>query len=90
MENLIQGIKKLIIEVLDIEDLTVEDFKDDQIIFGEGLGLDSIDALELGVALAKKYNITIQNDSQEMHQHFTTPATIAEFIRSCQSNQDLS
>ena len=50
-------LKNLIITSLELEDITEADIKDDEPLFGEGLGLDSIDALELGMALKRKYNI---------------------------------
>lgn len=60
MHNLENEIKELIIESLGLEDLTKEDIDSTEPLFGTGLGLDSIDALELGIALKKKYNLQIQ------------------------------
>ncbi len=51
-------IKNLIISSLDLEDMSPEDIQDEEPLFTEGLGLDSIDALELGMAIRKKYNLT--------------------------------
>lgn len=87
MDDLVQEVKQFIIDTLDLEDVTVTDIEDDQTIFGEGLGLDSIDALELGVALSKKYNISIQQESEELHQHFSSPRAIAQFISDSQESQ---
>ena len=50
-----EELKKLIIEVLELEEITPDDIKTDEALFIDGLGLDSIDALELGMALKKKY-----------------------------------
>ena len=58
MEN---EIKLLIIESLFLEDIKPEDIKNDEALFGDGLGLDSIDALELGIALQRKYGIMIKD-----------------------------
>ena len=58
-------LKKLIITSLELEDITEADIKDDEPLFGEGLGLDSIDALELGMALKRKYNIVLKSDKEE-------------------------
>jgi acyl carrier protein len=80
VDDLIKDIKELIVDTLKPEDLTPEQIEDDQIIFGEGLGFDSIDALELGVALSKKYNIVLKQDSESLHEHFATPRAIAEFV----------
>ncbi|NNM58889.1 MAG: acyl carrier protein [Legionellales bacterium] len=73
-------IKQLIINVLNLEDIRVEDIETDTPLFGEGLGLDSIDALELGIAIKKKYNITIDSDSPDTHKHFESVKNLAAFI----------
>ena len=57
MENLKEEIKRKIIEVLNLEDINIEDIKDTDPLFGDGLGLDSIDALELIVLMDKQYGI---------------------------------
>ncbi len=74
-------IKQLIIDSLDLEDITVEDIPDDEPLFGEGLGLDSIDALELGMALKKEFNLKSDKDKDENKKHFYSVKTIADFIR---------
>lgn len=75
-------IKQLIIDALQLEDMTVNDIDSETPLFGEGLGLDSIDALELGMALQKKYGITLSADSDETKQHFKSVQTIANLIKS--------
>ena len=55
MEELIKELKEEIIEVLNLEEMTIDDIDENDSLFGEGLGLDSIDALELIVLLEKKY-----------------------------------
>ncbi len=62
MEQLHTELKTLIIDVLNLEDITVEDIDTDAPLFNDGLGLDSIDALELGLAIKKTYNIVIDAD----------------------------
>ena len=57
MNNLENEVKALIIEALNLEDMTPEDIETDAPLFGEGLGLDSIDALELGLAVKKRFVI---------------------------------
>lgn len=75
-------IKKLIIDALDLEDLAPGDIDDDAQLFGEnGLGLDSIDALELGVALRKKYQIQLEANSTENRQYFQSVSTLAELVQ---------
>ena len=75
-------IKTLIIESLELEDITVDDIKDDEPLFISGLGLDSIDALELGMALKKKYNVDLSDNKEENKKYFYSVKTIADFIRS--------
>ncbi len=73
-------VKQLIIEALNLEDLTTDDIDSAEPLFVEGLGLDSIDALELGVAIKKKFNITINSDDKSMHQHFESVKSLVDFI----------
>ena len=60
-----EELKQLIIESLALEEITPSDIKDDEPLFNEGLGLDSIDALELGMALKRKYDITLESNKEE-------------------------
>ena len=57
MTNLANELKQMIIDVLALEDISIDDIDTDAPLFGDGLGLDSIDALELGLALKKRYGI---------------------------------
>ena len=82
MPTLENAIKAQIIEALGLEDLTPADIDTDSPLFGEGLGLDSIDALELGVALKKKYGITLEASDASTRAHFRSVATLAALIRS--------
>lgn len=79
--SLEEDIKKLIIKSLELEDISVDDIKDEEPLFNEGLGLDSIDALELGMALKKKYNLTLSSDKDENSQLFYSVKTLADYIR---------
>ena len=79
MENLKQELKKQIIEQLNLEDITVSDIKDDAPLFGEGLGLDSIDALELIVLLEKFHQVKITNP-EEGKKIFSSINTMADYI----------
>lgn len=74
-------IKTLIIKSLELEDIEIDDIKDDEALFGAGLGLDSIDALELGMALKKKYQIDLGDNKEENKRHFYSVKTIADFVR---------
>ncbi|GLQ90280.1 phosphopantetheine-binding protein [Dyella flagellata] len=84
MNALQQDIAQLIIDTLNLEDVTVDDIPPDLPLFGEGLGLDSVDALELALALQKRYDIRIASDSKDARQHFTTVATLAAFVQAQQ------
>lgn len=72
-------LKQQIIDALNLEDLTPQDIQDDAPLFGEGLGLDSIDALELFMLLDKQYGIKLQN-REEGKQVFRSVNTMAEYI----------
>jgi acyl carrier protein len=75
-----QAIKKLIIESLNLEDVSPDDIETGAPLFGEGLGLDSIDALELGVAIRRKYGVNLDIDSEEIRGHFESVASLARFV----------
>ena len=79
MEELILELKKQIIEVLNLEDVQPEDIDNDAPLFGEGLGLDSIDALELIVMMEKNYGINIKDPSAGK-DIFKSINSIAEFV----------
>lgn len=82
MENLYQDIKQLIIDSLNLENITVNDIDTHAPLFGEGLGLDSIDALELGIALKNRFNIVLSADNADIKSHFASVASLAAFIES--------
>ena len=65
MDALKHQLKQLIIETLELEDIAPADIDDNAPLFGEGLGLDSIDALELGLAIKKRYNIKIDANEKQ-------------------------
>ena len=66
--------------MLNLEDITPDDIDSNAPLFGDGLGLDSIDALELGVAMKKKYNITLNSDDTAIRKHFESVKSLAKFI----------
>ena len=80
MDELKNEIKDVIISSLQLEDVTRDDIVDSEPLFGEGLGLDSIDALELGVALKKKFGIKFSSENNENRNHFASVDALAEFI----------
>ena len=79
-EDLVLELKKLIINTLKLEEITPEDIEADGQLFGEGLGLDSIDALELVVALEKTYGVFIP-DSEVGKKVFRSVNALAQFVR---------
>jgi acyl carrier protein len=80
MEELVLELKKQIIEVLNLEDVQPEDIENDAPLFGEGLGLDSIDALELIVMMEKNYGIKIKDPSAGK-EIFKSINSMAEFVK---------
>ncbi len=81
MEDLIKQLKKDIIEALSLEDVVPDDFDADTPLFVEGLGLDSIDALELILLMERKYGIKIE-DPKERRNVLRNVRAMAEFITS--------
>ncbi|MCL2243179.1 MAG: phosphopantetheine-binding protein [Treponema sp.] len=81
MDNLKQQIKELIVSALELEDIKPEDIVDSEPLFKEGLGLDSIDALELGVAIKKKFGVKFSAENADNRKHFASVDTLAAYIR---------
>jgi acyl carrier protein len=79
MEN---ELKQLIIDALALEDISINDIESHAPLFNEGLGLDSIDALELGLAIRKKYNVKIDSDKEDVVRIFSSVSTLADYIQS--------
>ena len=77
---LIEYLKKMVINTLKLEDITVERIGDDTPLFKEGLGLDSLDALELVVAIEKNFNVVIE-DENVGKKAFESISTLAQFIQ---------
>jgi acyl carrier protein len=80
MTELELEIKNLIIESLDLEDISAEDIAAEEPLFGEGLGLDSIDALELGMAIQQKFGVKIDAESEATREHFRSVTNLALFV----------
>ena len=72
----------MIISALSLEDITPEDIDSKAPLFNEGLGLDSIDALELGLAMQKKFGIKLSADNEETRQHFSSVNSLALLVKS--------
>lgn len=73
-------LKHLIIDTLELEDITAEDIVADEPLFVDGLGLDSIDALELGLALQKRYGITLDAEAEDTRAHFASLDALREMV----------
>lgn len=80
MTDLSTEVKQLIIETLDLEDIEPADINDEEALFVDGLGLDSIDALELGVAIKKAYDVKIDGNTDDSKKHFYSVKTLCDFI----------
>ena len=80
MQALEQDIKDLIIDCLALEDISPDDIDPQEPLFVKGLGLDSIDALELGLALQRKYGVSVSSDSEETRRHFGSVRALAAFV----------
>ena len=80
-------VKELIIDCLGLEDISVDDIDDDLALFGdEGLGLDSVDALELGLAIQKTFGLQMESDGSQLREHFYSAKTLAAYINDKQSS----
>ncbi|QEY17419.1 acyl carrier protein [Cellvibrio sp. KY-GH-1] len=73
-------LKQLIIETLDLEDISADDIDDSAPLFVTGLGLDSIDALELGVALQKRYGVKLDAEAEETRKHFASIQNLCALV----------
>lgn len=73
-------LKQVIIDELKLEDVEPDEIADDDMLFGEGLGLDSLDAVELVVVLKKKYGVDLE-DMDKAREAFTSVKTLADYIR---------
>ena len=83
--NLEHQIKQLIIDSLGLEDISADKIADDAPLFGDdGLGLDSVDALELGLAVQKAFGFQLDGETDNLREHFTNVKTLAAFIQSQQ------
>ena len=82
MSELHTEIKQLIIDTLDLEEVSVADIDDAAPLFVDGLGLDSIDALELGLALKKRYDVKLDANADEARKHFASINALVAFITS--------
>lgn len=79
-QNLESELKELIVDALMLEDMNAQDIDSDEPLFVEGLGLDSIDALELAMAIDKKYGVRIKADDEQNKQIFSNVKSLAAYV----------
>ena len=79
-EALHAELKELIVKTLALEDVTAAEITTDAPLFGDGLDLDSIDALEIAMVLEERYGVTLDDDSEENQRIFQSVRTIANFV----------
>lgn len=80
-DSFMTEVKEMILDCLELDGVTPETLDADTPLFSEeGLGLDSIDAMELGVAVKRRYNVTVSAETEEVDKHFSTVRNIAAFI----------
>ena len=82
-----EQIKQIVIEAANLEGMTIDDIDTDAPLFGDELGLDSIDALEIGVAIRKKFNISFSDIEENNKKHFYFFSTLAKYIRENSDNK---
>ena len=89
--NLLQNeIARLIVDSLNLEDVDPASIDPKAPLFGEGLGLDSIDALEIGAAISKRYHMKIKSQDEETEQHFNSVESLARFVEKATGSKGVS
>ncbi len=84
-DEVVAKIKEIIIASLDLEDITPAEIVTEEPLFGEGLGLDSIDALELGMAIKKAFGVTFSKDPAKNKKVFYSVSTLADHVLATQA-----
>ncbi|MGV8996665.1 MAG: phosphopantetheine-binding protein [Parvibaculaceae bacterium] len=81
-------IRHLIVDTLNLEDIKAEDIGLDEALFGEGLGLDSIDALEIGVEIQKAFGVKIDTQDEKLSSYFSSVRALAQFVSERRAAQE--
>ena len=76
---------ELLVDALNLEDIAASDIPPDESLFGDGLGLDSIDALEIALAISQKYGVQMQAEDESTRKAFTSLATLTDFVQANKS-----
>lgn len=88
LESLEQEIAELIVEAVNLEGVDSKSIGPEEALFGDGLGLDSIDALEIGVAISQRYNLKFKSQDEETSKHFASIRSLALFIEASAKEHD--
>jgi acyl carrier protein len=81
MNDLEKEVAQVVIESLNLQDVRLEDIRPDEALYGEGLGLDSIDILEVALVVSKRYGFELRSDDPNNEKIFSSIATLADHIR---------
>lgn len=84
---LVDEIKQMIIDDLNLEDMKISDIDENAPLFGEGLGLDSVDALEIGLSVQRRFNITLDPKTHDVKEIYKSVKTLADFIEKSRSEK---
>jgi acyl carrier protein len=86
MSPMEQEVAEMIIEAVNLEDVEVSDIVPEEALFGEGLGLDSIDALEISLAISQRYGFQIKSDDENNQQIFSSLRALSQHIEASRQN----
>lgn len=86
MDKLLSELQHLLVDTLDLADINPNDINPDDALFGSGLNLDSIDALELAVTISKRYGVSLKADDEQTSQAFQSLRALAQHIQGVQAN----
>ena len=84
--NTEQEMAQLLVDALNLEDIEPHEIDPQQPLFGDGLGLDSIDALEIALAISQKYGVQMQAEDEKVRYAFATLASLCEFVQQNKTN----
>ena len=84
-EPIEERLKTLIVDTLALEDVDPASIENDAPLFGEGLGLDSIDALELALAIQTEFGVRTQENDEKNREYYASVSSLAQFIRDSQA-----
>ena len=86
LSSMQREIAELIIETVNLEDMEAADFDPQEALFGDGIGLDSIDALEIALAISQQYGVQMKSEDENVRNAFANLSTLCEFVEQHRSN----